>query len=115
MPGADVRLKLGGLTGTKSVRFAAKSPRGAALAERLSSVPEVAGLIRTLNLTDVRITTTEEDGEPAWLIDTCGYVGSYTWNFIPPVYQAIMPTADEVNLHLQLLAMLAHVVREHAA
>lgn len=107
----DVRLKLGGLVGARSVGFAARSPQGAALAQSLSAVSELSGLIRTLNLTDVRITSKHE-AEQAWRIDTCGYVGSYTWNLIPPVYQAIMPTAEEVNLHLQLLAMLAQVVRE---
>lgn len=113
-PATHVKLKLGGLAGAKSVSFVAQLRDEEALAEELSSTPELAHLVRALNLTDIRISTRDAREERDWVIDTSGYVGSYTWNLIPPVYQAILPTPDEVNQHLQLLAMLAHIVRSPA-
>lgn len=107
----DIRVQYGGVIKAGAARFEVKAGTGSALAAALSADAQIKKLIKDLNLTDVRILG-DEDPAPVWQIDTVGITGSYTWNFVPPIFQAIRYREEEVQWHLSLLAMLARLAHE---
>lgn len=107
-----IRLRYEGLVRPQHASFQVHTGSAGEIALALTREKAIGDLVRYLNLTTLDIRAAFEGPRACWLVATGGLIGSYTWNFIPPVFQAIRYREAEVHQHITLLAMVARVLQE---